>query len=327
MDATRILAQFAASTGLTAAVQPRRYLWTDAFAVMTWVGLGELELARRLIEQVHAVLGAEKGVRIGKPLPERAPHEPYDPELEWERDGQYYHYLTKWMQALERTARATGDERYHRSAVELARTANHAFIHPGGMYWKMSVDLSRPLVPSMGAHDPLDGLITTVCLGLPAPDELERLCERMRWASADALGAGGLLIDALRLARLEKFPDLLAAVLADAETSVQAAARSLRGPASQRLAFRELGFALGLHAIEPLGEYADTARLRPFVPLARELKEFWLHPASQAAPTWTGHHDINAVTLAACLAPVGVLGQAPSSRASPVYPSSGHVDC
>ena len=28
------------------------------------------------------------------------------------------------------------------------------------MYWKMSIDLSRPLVPSMGHHDPLDGLIT-----------------------------------------------------------------------------------------------------------------------------------------------------------------------
>ena len=28
------------------------------------------------------------------------------------------------------------------------------------MYWKMSIDLSRPLVPSMGHHDPLDGFIT-----------------------------------------------------------------------------------------------------------------------------------------------------------------------
>ena len=28
------------------------------------------------------------------------------------------------------------------------------------MYWKMSIDLTRPLVPSMGQHDPLDGLVT-----------------------------------------------------------------------------------------------------------------------------------------------------------------------
>ncbi len=28
------------------------------------------------------------------------------------------------------------------------------------MYWKMSIDLKRPLIPSMGQHDPLDGYIT-----------------------------------------------------------------------------------------------------------------------------------------------------------------------
>ena len=28
------------------------------------------------------------------------------------------------------------------------------------MYWKMSIDLSRPLVNSMGHHDPLDALVT-----------------------------------------------------------------------------------------------------------------------------------------------------------------------
>jgi hypothetical protein len=28
------------------------------------------------------------------------------------------------------------------------------------MYWKMSIDLSRPLVQSMGQHDSLDGFIT-----------------------------------------------------------------------------------------------------------------------------------------------------------------------
>ena len=59
-QAAEILDDFATRTGLTAAGEPRRYLWTDAFAVMTWIGLHEetgqakyLELAARLIAQVH----------------------------------------------------------------------------------------------------------------------------------------------------------------------------------------------------------------------------------------------------------------------------------
>jgi hypothetical protein len=333
--AAAILDDFAASSGLTGAAQPRRYLWTDAFAVLTWIGLHErtgkrrfLDLAQRLVVQAHDVLGAHRdddahptarGLRIGKRLSEREPFEPYDSELEWERDGQYYHYLTKWMVALERIGGATRDERYRRWAVELARAAHRAFAYPEGaprrMYWKMSVDLTRPLVASMGAHDPLDGLVTMTSLGLETEArELARVCEGVRWATPDALGAGGLLLDALRLARLvargrKDLRGLFAEVLQDAAASAPAAAATIRGPASQRLAFRELGFALGLHAVEPLGRYADTARLAPYVPLARELEDFWLDPASQLSPTWTGHRDINAVSLAASLAPDGMLGE------------------
>ena len=57
-------------------------------------------------------------------------------------------------------------------AVELAKTAHARFTYmpaSGGrkrMYWKMSIDLTYPLVPSMGQHDPLDGLITYQQLGL-----------------------------------------------------------------------------------------------------------------------------------------------------------------
>lgn len=94
----------------------------------------------------------------------------------------------------------------------------------------------------------------------------------------------------------------------DAEASTEAAAGSLRGPASRRLAFRELGLALGMHAIEPLAEYADVRRLRRYTGLASEIEDFWLSPASQSAATWSDHRDINVVTLAACLAPDGALG-------------------
>jgi hypothetical protein len=83
------------------------------------------ELALRLVDQVHHVLGRHRpedprtgwisglpeaegeahptrgGLRIGKPLPERSAEGPFDERLEWDRDGQYFHYLTKWMHALE----------------------------------------------------------------------------------------------------------------------------------------------------------------------------------------------------------------------------------
>jgi hypothetical protein len=332
--AAAILDDFAASTGLTAAVQPRRYLWTDAFAVMTWVGLHErsgdqrfLELALRLVSQVHEVLGAHRvdeahptaqGLRIGKPLPERQPHEPYDPELEWERDGQYYHYLTKWMHALQRTASATDDERYRRWAAELAQAAHRAFAYPVGapkaMHWKMSVDLSRPLVPSMGAHDPLDGLVEAASLCLERETrELAAICEGRRWATNDPLGAGALLVAALRLAGLvargrEDLRPLLSRVLEDAASSAEAATPSIGGPALRRLPFRELGFALGLHAVEILDQYVGVSPLERFAPIAARLEDFWLDPANQAVATWTGHRAINAVTLAACLTPEGALG-------------------
>jgi hypothetical protein len=89
-----------------------------------------------------------------------------------------------------------------------------------------------------------------------------------------------------------------------AAMSVQATAATLGSPASRRLAFRELGFALGLHAVPLLGNNA----LHRFVPLATELEDFWLDARHQAVATWTAHEHINAVTLAASLAPRGVLG-------------------
>jgi hypothetical protein len=134
------------------------------------------ELALGLVDQVHHVLGRHRpddprrgwpsgleprvaeahptrgGLRIGKPRPERDAGKPgisaqragsgdFDERLEWERDGQYFHYLTKWMTALDRVARATGQATFNVWARELAETVHRAFTHPlpgGGtrMYWK-----------------------------------------------------------------------------------------------------------------------------------------------------------------------------------------------
>ena len=160
-SARNIMVEFASLTGLSPdTTAPRRYLWTDAFAVCNFLELYRLtheakyrELALTLVNQVHYILGRHRdddsragwisgltehegklhptrgGLRIGKKMNERGPDDPYDEQMEWERDGQYYHYLTKWMQALNRVSRVTGDPTYNRWAIDLAKTAHARFTY------------------------------------------------------------------------------------------------------------------------------------------------------------------------------------------------------
>lgn len=378
-EAIELMESFARRTGLDSDRPPVRYLWTDAFAVCNFLGLARAtgaerytELALQLVDQVHHTLGRQRpdaprsgwlsglperegaahptrgGLRIGKQLPERGADEPFDRDLEWDRDGQYFHYLTKWMHALDQVSRATGEPGFNAWARELAQTAYTAFTYqPAGartpqMAWKMSIDLTRPLVPSMGQHDPLDGYITALQLrataaGLPQPvngpdlDEATRrfaaMAERGKWASPDPLGIGGLLVDAWRVAQLMQQgavadTQLLERLLSAAGTSLEHYARSgeLQAPAEYRLAFRELGLAIGLHAAEQLGQAvaADRIPASPearaalavalrYLPMGAEIESFWRDPANKRAATWTEHHDINAVMLATSLAPDGFL--------------------
>lgn len=374
--AEKLMLEFAYETGLSSSLKPRRYLWTDAFAVCNFLELhrrkpnaGYLQLALKLVDQVHYILGRHReddvrkgwisglseeegfkhptigGLRIGKPLPERKPDEPYDEILEWERDGQYYHYLTKWMRALERISRATGDAKYIVWAIELAKTAHRAFVYtaPDGrkrMYWKMSIDLSWPLVPSMGLHDPLDGLVTYMELSLESPKDqnlslsseirdLEEICLRMDWATNDPLGVGELLCCAYFIAKiiLHGIPEkmkLLIDVLNAGLLSIELALATgfLVLPASMRLAFRELGLAMGLKAAERLLNLVEASNLlrkndelrslaRSLVGyrwIANRIESFWLSPSGMKSKTWSEHKDINAVMLATSLMPDVFLG-------------------
>ena len=371
--AAALMLGFAARTGVTSSEPGLRYLWTDAFAAANFLGLaretGEerhLELALRVIEKVHAALGRHRaddprqgrlgtatedhptrgGLRIGKPLPERGPEEPLDPRLEWDRDGQYFHYLTKWMHALDLTTRVTGRPDYNRWARELAERAHDAFTYQaaGGfrrMHWKLSIDLSRPLVPSMGQHDPLDGYVTAAQLRATAQaledGEGPRLAGEMAsfeamidsdgLATDDPLGLGGLLTDAFRLEQLMRRGsrdehDLLQRLLEVSLVGLQgyASGNALEGAASRRLAFRELGLAIGLHAVEHMadavqrGEFAGDERAREllralgrYVSLAAAIEGFWLIDEHRQQQTWAEHRDINDVMLATSLAPQGFL--------------------
>ncbi|MDT8408458.1 MAG: hypothetical protein RQ741_02545 [Wenzhouxiangellaceae bacterium] len=378
VQAGSLMESFAPRTGLVGARSPSRYLWTDAFAVCNFLGLylrsdrrSHLELALSLVEQVHDTLGAYApsdsrsgwlggqddrdhrlrptrfGLRIGKKMIERGPSEPFDERLEWERDGQYFHYLTRWMHALEQVARVTAERRYHQWAVELFLAAHSGFVYRGGpgrcmprMHWKMSVDLSRPLVESMGQHDPLDGWISGLQLresrfasedervALADPiDEFLEMCAARSWTTGDPLGIGGLLTDAWRLDRLlpvaeDVTESRIMGLLRDAAMGLawQVEGGHLEGPASARLAFRELGLSIGLHALQRMRQ-TETRNSGPdepgmleafeaaarFSPLAERIEAFWLDPSSQRAPGWNDHLDINSVMLATCLVPDGYL--------------------
>ena len=370
--AARLMDEFAAHTRADADQLPRRYLWTDGFAVCNYLGLESAtgnpvwrERALALVDEVHHTLGRHRaddhhrgwisglgeaegeahptagGLRIGKPLSERAPGEPLDERREWDRDGQYFHYLTRWMHALDQLARATREARYNQWARELDATAFRAFTYIPApplptrrMHWKMSIDLSRPLLASMGQHDPLDGYLTTLQLRVTAASlaqaqaqpnlaeerrEYAAMVRRGDWATDDPLGIGGLLVDAWRVQQLlqqgaDIEPHLFERLLDAAHSGLAIYVRGgdLQLPARYRLAFRELGLAIGLHAVERMqaadpGQRAQLEGLAQYLPLAGDIEAFWLDPAQQRSATWIEHQDINTVMLATSLAPDGYL--------------------
>lgn len=369
---------FADQTGLTSADKaPRRYLWTDSFAVCNFLELfrqtkekGFVNLALHLVDQVHSILGRHRdddprsgwisgldekegrlhptkgGLRIGKELNERQAGEPFDERREWDRDGQYYHYLTKWMHALNRVSRVTENPAYNAWAIELAKTAHAHFTYvpsSGGskrMYWKMSIDLTRPHVPSMGQQDPLDGLVTCSQLQLTAikdfaisapvlsPEiaDLEDICRGKIWVTDDPLGIGGLLTNASKMVQLMikgavGHTGLLVAVLDAALLCLESVAQKnyLGLPADFRLAFRELGLSVGLRAVERLqpllekrpgvfdqeGLEGKVEAIMQYTPLAEMIETFWVDSKNWKAGSWLEHRDINMVMLATSLAPEG----------------------
>lgn len=162
-----------------------RYLWTDGFGVINLITMHSeynkygkdkeidnryLILADRLINAVHETLGRTRdgrsrlpgatdanplggGLRIGK-----------TDDRGSDADGQYHHYLTVWMFALNRMTRASGDMKYNRLAVQLAKAIHSKFFIDRAaarprMIWKMSMDLSKPMVKSEGNLDPIDGYV------------------------------------------------------------------------------------------------------------------------------------------------------------------------
>jgi hypothetical protein len=314
-----LMREFAENTGLISDRDPRRYLWTDAFAVCNFIQLFKQtnnekykELAIRLVYQVHSILGKHRdddpregwlsnnpqrptknGLRIGKELPERKPEQPIDQQLEWERDGQYFHYLTKWMVALINIGNFLNKEIYKIWAADLVQ-ASMKFVHNERMYWKMSIDLSRPLVRSMGQHDPLDGYTAFRLVDMNIKEDLStevkimfKMARRLRLETEDPLGMGGMLIDAYRLHKMNEKKEFIDTIIEAVKFGIQ-----YFNPNAHSLAFRELGLAIGVDAAKRMN------RLKKYWNISEKLNTYWVNHRK-----WEAHRDINQVMLATSLNP------------------------
>jgi hypothetical protein len=174
----------------------------------------------------------------------------------------------------------------------------------------------------MALHDALDGVITfrelqhaSAKIGpkLEVPDltspieSLSKLCRKRNWTTTDPLGIGGLFFDACRLSQMtggDADQELLEQLTDASEKSLRAflASRSLRRSSSQRLAFRELGLAIGLMAA-PTISYWSRGTWDQYRSLADQIVNAWLPLAHSPDELWQEHRDINDVMLTTALIP------------------------
>jgi hypothetical protein len=178
----------------------KRYLWTDALAVRALVNLGDTKRASALVNRVHDDLGRFRsddpkgrggkflglrsttgsydltaGLRIGKPNPETGASTTYDPDFEYQRDGQYLHYNLQWARSLLALHDASKDQTKRLSlltnAFQLVDATNGALQHffmPNGakqrLFWKKTCDLSTPMGTSSGQHDALNAYVVALMI-------------------------------------------------------------------------------------------------------------------------------------------------------------------
>ena len=263
-----------------------RYLWTDAFGVINFLTLHRttrdetyLILAKNLAKAVHDIQGR---TRDGKSkLPGASDENPLGGGLRigkqedsgTDGDGQYHHYLTLWMFALNRLSIATHDPLYNRQAIQLAKAIQPRFFidkdtnHPR-MVWKISTDMSRTLVESQGNLDPIDGYVTMRILQASAVEGDPRLDEEINdykkvmerkgkhFVSDDMLDLGMSAWSSHWLADREKWADeLQKRSLKQLDKVLASGARVLGG---YRLAFRDFGACLGVGCCEVVNQSLKT---------------------------------------------------------------------
>lgn len=252
-----------------------RYLWTDAFGVINFLTLYRLtsqsfylDHARTLVTVVHETLGRTRD--LASRLPGASASNPLGGGLRIGKedahgsdcDGQYHHYLTLWMFALNRLAVCSGEKQFNDQAIALAKAIHTAFVYNREstrprMYWKMSIDLQQPLVRNEGNLDPVDGLVVFRLLQKTDGEGSEILKEEIgdyqcivdtKWrayTSSDPLDLGMTLWTAHWFEKEDVWAQGLIN-RAEQDSERFWASSYFRQEIDRRLAFREFGLALGL---------------------------------------------------------------------------------
>ncbi len=313
-----------------------RYLWTDGFGVVNFLTLYSLTnsphyltFARNMITTVHSILGYSRdgtsrlrggteqeplkgGLRIGK-VDERGDN----------GDGQYFHYLTVWMFALNRFTYVTGEAWYNEQAISLAKAVLHKFMTDQDserprMFWKLSMDLEKPLVESEGNLDPIKGYVIYKLLQDTQGDGsmvlqgeialLKKIVDTKidDYDSSDPLDLGMTLWTAHWCIPQEEWAGKLTEkALYCLKNLIES--KHFEQPTRRRLAFREYGTALGVQAVvsRTSGDEFVDAEIRELPDLI--CKQWWeaglvLTPGTQVQG-WTDLMPITAVMCASALVP------------------------
>ncbi|MBU1140255.1 MAG: hypothetical protein KKA76_14845, partial [Proteobacteria bacterium] len=160
-------------------------------------------------------------------------------------------------------------------------------------------------------------------------NELADICRGKNWDTDDSLGIGGLLCNGLQLAQImardrSGQDKLLLALLDSSLLGLESFLKmnTLLLPARYRLAFREFGLSIGMHALARLkgliereaDSFKEHAALRTSIDklmryqqVCQQIEKFWQEDANREADTWLKHRAINMVMQATSLAPDGFL--------------------
>ncbi|BCR97917.1 uncharacterized protein AKAW2_31236S [Aspergillus luchuensis] len=293
-----------------------RYLWTDAIGVLNFLTLHRihpnppsknhyLTLASQLITSVHNTLGRTRDPPH-TPLPGASPSHPLAGGLRIGKpsatghdcDGQYHHYLTLWMFALNRMSVASGEGKWNKLAVELGRAIHPHFFIRGvdgrrldRMVWKLDTVLRRVLVGSEGNLDPVDGFVVFRVVrayelayggagdGGVLEEEIEDYRRVMRRkgrqrVSDDLLDLGmGLWTAHLVEGEEEEWAGELLGRGVERVYDLFEIKRYLQRDPRYRLAFREFGAAMGIKCVaEQLAEKDTAVDLKVY---ADQIVDFW----------------------------------------------------